>query len=101
LSVAVNLDDGGVDHGVFHVRFVRAGIEKPLEDIGFGPITVPLEHGISLAKGGRQVAPWTAGPHNPKHRLYEAAVVAPATPGVRWLAQAMRFHLRPLGVCQY
>jgi hypothetical protein len=99
--VAVNLDDGGVDHGVFHVRFVRAGIEKPLEDIGFGPITVPLEHGISLAKESRKIAPGAAGPDDPKHRFDEAAVVISAAPGVRRLAQAMRSHLRPLGVCQY
>jgi hypothetical protein len=32
---AVNLDDGGVDHRAFHVGFIRDGIEKPFENIGF------------------------------------------------------------------
>ena len=30
LSVAVHLDDRGIDHGVFHVRLIRDGFEKPL-----------------------------------------------------------------------
>jgi hypothetical protein len=34
--VAVNLDDRGVDHGVFHVRILRDRAEKPFEDIGLG-----------------------------------------------------------------
>ena len=41
--MAVHLDDGGVDHGVFHVRRIRGGIEKPLENIGFYPVAIPLE----------------------------------------------------------
>jgi hypothetical protein len=36
--VAVNFDDGGIDHGIFHVRIVRAGIEEALEDASSGPI---------------------------------------------------------------
>ena len=44
--MAVDLDDGGVDHGVFHVRLIRAGLKKPDEDIGFDPIPVSLEHGV-------------------------------------------------------
>src|SRR5512133_2015162 len=49
LSVAVDLDDGGINHGVFHVRLVAAGIEKPLEDIGFDPVAVALEGRVPLA----------------------------------------------------
>jgi hypothetical protein len=33
----MDLDDGGIDHGVFHVGLVRAGFEKPSEKIGFDP----------------------------------------------------------------
>ena len=39
LAVAMDLDDGCVDHGVFHVRFIRTGLEKPHEDVGFDPIS--------------------------------------------------------------
>jgi hypothetical protein len=101
LSMAVNLDDRGIGHGVLHVRLVRACLEQPLENVGVDPVAVALEHRVPLAEVSRKVAPWAAGPHNPKHRFDEAPVVAPATPGVRRLPQAMRFHLRPLGVCQY
>lgn len=33
LSVAVDLDDGGVDYGVFHVGIAGHGVEQPLPDI--------------------------------------------------------------------
>ena len=58
--MTVNLDDGGVDHGVFHVRFVRHSIEPPLEDVRRGPVAVTFEDRVPLAKQSRQVAPWAA-----------------------------------------
>ena len=48
LSVAVDFDDGGVDHGELHVRVVREGIENPLEDIGLYPVAEPLEHRVPV-----------------------------------------------------
>src|SRR5512139_2159069 len=86
---------------VFEVRVVRAGLEKAPENPGFDPIAISLEDTGPLAKVGRQVTPRAACPHNPKHRLDEAAVVAPAAAGGRRLTQAMQLHLRPLGVRQY
>jgi hypothetical protein len=96
--VAVNFDDSGVDHGVFHVWLVRAGVEKAFENIGAHPISEADEDGVPLAKQWRQVTPRAACPGNPQHRLYEQTIVCPATPSVGDLAKAMRFHLRPLGV---
>jgi hypothetical protein len=46
LSVAVDLDDGGVDHGVFDVRIIRDGFEKPLENVGFDPVAETREHAV-------------------------------------------------------
>src|SRR4051794_40488736 len=40
-SVAVHLDDGGIDHGVFHVRLIRDRIEQPFENIGSHPVAIP------------------------------------------------------------
>src|SRR3546814_13680654 len=57
LAVAVDLDDGGVDHGVLHVRFVRAGLGKPYENIGFYPVPAPLGDRVPVPAAGRQVAP--------------------------------------------
>jgi hypothetical protein len=101
LSVTMDLDDGGIDHGVFHVRLARAGLEKPQENVGFDPVAVALEDRVPVAEERRKITPRASRPHDPKHRFDEAAVVASAAPGVRGLAKTMRFHLRPLGVSQY
>jgi hypothetical protein len=43
LSVAVDLDDGGVDHSVFHVGIVGAGVEQPLPDTRLRPVAKARE----------------------------------------------------------
>jgi len=43
LSVAVDLDDGGVDHGVFHVRIVGDGVEEPFENVGPDLVAEPRD----------------------------------------------------------
>ena len=96
----MDLDDGGVDDGVFEVRFVRTGLEKPHENLRLHPIPVSLEHRVPLAEKARQIAPRTARAHDPKDRFDEQPIVAAATSRVDRLAQTMRFHLRPLGVAQ-
>src|SRR5580693_2981751 len=101
LSVAMDLDDGGVDHGVFHVWRVRAGLEKPGENIRLDPVAVALENSVPIAEERRKITPRASRPHDPEDCFDEAAVVASAAPGVRRLTQTMRLHLRPLGVCQY
>jgi hypothetical protein len=55
----------GIDHGVFHVRFIRAGFEKPDENVGFDPIAVSLEDRVPPAEEFRQIAPWAARADNP------------------------------------
>src|SRR5260221_13514417 len=97
----MDLDDGGVEHDVLHVRLLRAGLEKPLEDIRLHPIAISLEDGVPVPESGRQITPGASRSHDPQDRFDEASVVAAAASGVRRLAQTMRFHLRPLGVRQY
>jgi hypothetical protein len=48
--MTVDLDDGGVDHGVFHVWVVRDGVEHPLEHIGFYPIAEAREGAVPVAE---------------------------------------------------
>src|SRR3546814_4313104 len=60
-----------------------------------------MEDGVPVAEGARQVAPRAARAHHPQHRFDEEPVVASAASRVRRLSQAMRFHLRPLGVSQH
>src|ERR1700752_4467018 len=97
----MDLDDGGVDHGVFHVRFVRAGFKKSNKNIGFDPSSISREDAVPLSKEGRQIAPRASRPHDPKNGLNKQAVVTSASSRVRRLAQTMRFHFRPLGVSQH
>jgi hypothetical protein len=99
--VAVDLDDGGVDHGVLHVRFLRGCIEKPFENIGFDPISIPFEDSVPTTELGWKVAPGTAGSRDPQHCLDKATVIRAAATGVRLLPQAMRFNFRPLGIAQH
>ena len=67
MSVAVNLDDCGINHGIFHVGIIRDSLEDPPENIGFDPITVTFEDSVPFAKLGWQIAPRTACSRNPKH----------------------------------
>jgi len=69
--MTMNLDDGGIDHGVFHVRLMRQSIENPLENVRFAPVTETPEHRIPVSELGRQVAPRTARSDNPQHRLHK------------------------------
>jgi hypothetical protein len=59
LSVAVDLDDGGVDHRVFQVGFVRAGVEEPHEDIGLASVAEAPERRAPIPEMRGQIAPWT------------------------------------------
>ena len=101
LSVAMDFDDRGVDHGVLHVWRVGAGLEKPSENVRFDPVAVALENSVPVAEERRKITPGASRPHDPKDRFDEAAVVTSAAPGVRRLTQTMRLHLRPLGVRQH
>src|SRR3954453_4341265 len=101
LSVTMDLDDGGVDQGVFQVGLVRDGVEQPLPDARLHPIAEAREDAVPVAKQGRQITPGTAGMHNPQHRLDKQAIVLAAASGIARLAQTTWFHLRPLGVRQH
>src|SRR3954471_18042854 len=101
LSVPVDLNNGRVDHGVFYVRLVRAGVEQPLPDLRLHPIAEAGEDAVPVSKQGRQIAPGTPFPRNPQHGFDKQAVVRAAASGVARLAETQRFHLRPLGVRQH
>src|SRR4029077_16157095 len=97
----MDLDDGGVDHGVFHIRFFGACLKKPNENTGFDPVAVSREGTVPLAEDRRKITPRAPRPHDPKHCLDKQPIVVPAPSRVLRLAQTVWFHLRPLGVRQY
>src|SRR3978361_679397 len=100
LSVTVDLDDCGVDHGVFHVRIVGDGVEQPLPDIRLHPVAEAREYAVPVAQRRRQITPRAAGSGDPQYRLDKLSVVLAAAAGIARLAKTMRLHLRPLGVSQ-
>jgi hypothetical protein len=73
--VAVDLDDRGIDHGILHVRLIRSGVEKTLENTGFAPIAVTHEHTVPLAELLRKVAPRAACSRDPQHSFNEQPIV--------------------------
>src|SRR5262245_16802263 len=99
--MTMDRNDGGVDHGVFHIRIVRDRLEYALEHATLRPVVEALENGVPVAEPFRQIAPGTVRARLPQHRLDKQPVVLAAAPGIRRLAKAMRSHLLPLSVTQY
>jgi len=99
--MAVDFDNGGINHGVFHVGFIRHRFKKPLKYISFYPVPVAFEDRIPVAKLRRQITPGAAGARNPQNSFKKQPIITAAASRVAGFAQTMRFHLRPLGVSQY
>jgi hypothetical protein len=59
MAVTVNLDDGGVDHGVFHIQIISHRIENTFENIGFDPVTIARVGSAPVPEYCRQITPWT------------------------------------------
>jgi len=98
--MAMDPDDRGIDHRVFHVGLIGNGIEHALEHVGLYPIAEALEDCVPLAKRRWEVTPWTAGSRNPQHRLREQSRIPSRPARIGRLAQAEGLHLLPLRVCQ-
>src|SRR6188768_1351242 len=96
----MDLDDGGVDHGVFHVGVIGDGVEQPLPDIRLHPIAETREYAVPVTERGRQIPPRAAGSGDPQHGLDKLSVILAAAAGITRLAKTKRLHLRPLGVSQ-
>ena len=82
LTVAVDFDDGGVDHGVFHVWIRGDGLEHAPEDAGLHPVPEALVDRVPLPEPRRKVALWAAGPHNPQYRFDKQPSVPAGSPGI-------------------
>jgi len=89
-------DDGRIDHlqrGVRHSAS-REPFQDHVPDATVGPPPKLPKNRVPVAEFLRQVTPWCAGSHQPKHRVEHAAMVA-----WRPAAAAMdqeRFEVRPL-----
>ena len=97
--MAVNLDDGGIYHGVFAVGIGIEGLKDLGENPAFNPTAVTLEHAVPVAKFGRQIALRAAGTDNPQDGFDKETVIG-CFAGVACLAAAQRLYFGPLGICQ-
>src|SRR6185437_11095778 len=70
------------------------------ENIGFHPVSEPHVDRVPLAEQGWQVSPRAACSSDPQHRLHKQPVIRAAAAPIARFAEAMRLHLRPLGVGQ-
>jgi hypothetical protein len=98
VGVTVNVDNGGINHRVFHVRIARQCFEYALEDITADPIAQPLKDPIPVAELNWQVAPWTARAGDPQNSFQEHPAIASGSSRIGLLAKAKRRYLRPLGL---
>ena len=98
--MAVNPDDGGVDHRILHVRIIGHRVEHALERTRLNPVPEAFENRVPVAKRRRQIAPRTAGARDPQHSLGEQPGVAAGASGIGRLAETEWLHLGPLWVRQ-
>ena len=75
LTMAMDPNDGGINHRVFHVGLVGDRVEHALEHIRLHPVAEALEHRVPVAKQRRQITPGTAGSCDPQDRLHEQSAV--------------------------
>src|SRR3954466_5015699 len=68
-------DNGAVDQGVFEVRLVGQAPEDTLEDAALPPAGDPRKDAVPATKTARRVAPGSARPPPPQHRLEKQPVV--------------------------
>jgi hypothetical protein len=80
---------GGIGHSASSERF-----KDHVPDAAVSPAPKLPKNRVPVTEFRRQVAPWCAGPHQPKHRVEHAAMVP------WWTAAAPmdqeRFEVRPL-----
>ena len=98
--MTMNRNDGGVDHGVFHIRVIRDRFEKLFEHPALGPIVKAFEDRVPVAEFFRKIPPRAACARLPKNGFQKQPVVGPTAARIAAFAKAMRFHLRPLPIRQ-
>jgi hypothetical protein len=79
--VAVDLDDGGIDHGVLHVGIAGDGVSR-FQIPAFTQSRKRVNTLFQVAERGRQIPPGAAGSGDPQHGLDKKSVVLAATAGI-------------------
>ncbi len=93
-------DDRAVDHRVLEIRIARQPLKDPLEYVLLRPTTEPLEDGVPVAIGGRQVPPRRTRSDNPKNGFEKLSIIRARAPRITDLARKQRRYPPPLLVAQ-
>ena len=100
LTVAVDLDDAAVDHGVFEVGVLSQGSDDTIECIGLHPPAEALEDRVPFPELPRKVTSRAPGSSDPEHRLDKKPGIRPRAPKVTLPTKAVRGDDHPLKVGQ-
>jgi hypothetical protein len=65
LTMAVDLNDCGIDHDELRVGIARDCVEYPFKNIGFHPMTKAFEDRVPIPKISRQIPPGRSGACDP------------------------------------
>jgi hypothetical protein len=74
-GMGMNLAMTGIDHQPLKIRFVNQALEQGLPDATIAPTAEASMDVFPVAISWRQVAPRSAGSHNPKHCVDELAII--------------------------
>jgi len=88
-------DDSRINHLQSGVACPASGerFQDHIPDAAVGPPPRLPKDRIPVAEFLRQIAPWRAGSHQPKHRVENATVIARRTTAT---SDQERFEIRPL-----
>ena len=96
--MAVNLDDGAVDHRHFHIGLFGQGIENTFKDPCNTPIPELAVDRVPLAELTGKIAPLRPGSGNLEHALQKQTGITARPTWIGLLAQTMRRDLAPLTI---
>ena len=68
-------------HGVFHIRFIAAGLEDFHVEISLAAVAEKPERCAPIAELGWRIAPRATCAHDPQDSLYEQAIISDAAVG--------------------
>lgn len=86
---------------MLHIGVTTQRCRDPLPDPFLAPAREANERPVPMPKFLRQIAPGTAGAHDPQHRFDEAPIVLGRDSTVGRLAGQQLLNARPLVVAQH
>jgi hypothetical protein len=93
--VAVNFYNGTVNHDMFQVGFTGQSAKNAFENIGFNPITEPLEYRVPFPELRWKIAPGAVCSGDPQNRFQKKARITACPARITLSTQTMWLHQFP------